>query len=182
MSNLNPTIVNPDGSLRVVVTKELPGTHWQDILTAGGSFSSGAYNDVLASGKNPLENRNAWSGDSGGFITTTVDMPAAAGQTVQFRWILGHDQRIAGNGWFIDDVVVTDFTCDSSRNVVVHIANCRHLNSVEIFTQLDVSVGVPSPHAATANQCNLEGHTLISLWDFDQILGTRITAACRPVA
>ncbi|MCH7225495.1 NAD(P)-dependent oxidoreductase [Haloferula sp. A504] len=34
MSSLQPTIVNPEGSLRVVVTKELPGTHWQDILTA----------------------------------------------------------------------------------------------------------------------------------------------------
>jgi hydroxypyruvate reductase 1 len=36
MSKLNPTIVNPDGTLRVVVTKELPGTHWQDILAAAG--------------------------------------------------------------------------------------------------------------------------------------------------
>ena len=31
-----PTIVNPNGTLRVVVTKELPGTHWQDILVAAG--------------------------------------------------------------------------------------------------------------------------------------------------
>lgn len=34
MSNMNPRIVNSDGSRRVVVTKELPGTHWLDILTA----------------------------------------------------------------------------------------------------------------------------------------------------
>jgi hydroxypyruvate reductase 1 len=31
---MSPTIVNPDGTLRVIVTKELPGTHWQEILTA----------------------------------------------------------------------------------------------------------------------------------------------------
>jgi hydroxypyruvate reductase 1 len=36
MSISNPTIVNPDGALRVVVTKELPGTHWQDTLVAAG--------------------------------------------------------------------------------------------------------------------------------------------------
>lgn len=36
MSSLEPIIINPDGSLRVVVTKELPGTHWQDILTKVG--------------------------------------------------------------------------------------------------------------------------------------------------
>ncbi len=34
MTNLNPTIINPNGSKRVVVTKELPGTHWQDVLVA----------------------------------------------------------------------------------------------------------------------------------------------------
>lgn len=36
MSSLQPTVINPDGQLRVVVTKELPGSHWQDILTAAG--------------------------------------------------------------------------------------------------------------------------------------------------
>lgn len=34
MTNLNPTVINPNGSKRVVVTKELPGTHWQDVLVA----------------------------------------------------------------------------------------------------------------------------------------------------
>lgn len=36
MSSPAPQIVNPDGPLRVVVTKELPGTHWQDILIKAG--------------------------------------------------------------------------------------------------------------------------------------------------
>lgn len=36
MSSPTPLIVNPDGPLRVVVTKELPGTHWQDILIKAG--------------------------------------------------------------------------------------------------------------------------------------------------
>lgn len=35
--NPTPTIINPDGSLRVVVTKQLPGTHWQDVLTSAGA-------------------------------------------------------------------------------------------------------------------------------------------------
>jgi len=34
MSELNPTVINPNGSKRVVVTKELPGTHWQEVLVA----------------------------------------------------------------------------------------------------------------------------------------------------
>ena len=32
--NPQPTVVNPGGTRRVVVTKELPGTHWQEILAA----------------------------------------------------------------------------------------------------------------------------------------------------
>jgi hydroxypyruvate reductase 1 len=34
MFELNPTVINPNGSKRVVVTKELPGTHWQEVLIA----------------------------------------------------------------------------------------------------------------------------------------------------
>jgi len=36
MSEDAPTVINPGGSLRVVVTKDLPGTHWQEILTKAG--------------------------------------------------------------------------------------------------------------------------------------------------
>lgn len=32
--NLNPTVINPNGTRRVIVTKELPGKHWQEILIA----------------------------------------------------------------------------------------------------------------------------------------------------
>lgn len=31
---MNCTVINPNNSLRVVVTKELPGTHWQGVLVA----------------------------------------------------------------------------------------------------------------------------------------------------
>jgi hypothetical protein len=59
-----------------------------DIITNGGTFVSGGYGSVIDSHYlNPLSNRWAWSGNSGGFITTTVILPAAAsGQNVQFRW------------------------------------------------------------------------------------------------
>lgn len=36
MSSPTPNIHNPDGKLRVLVTKELPGDHWKEILTAAG--------------------------------------------------------------------------------------------------------------------------------------------------
>src|SRR5207248_2369722 len=62
-----------------------------DILGAGGSFVSGGYNRTLSSSySNPLGGRQAWSGNSSGFITTTVNLPpSAAGQTIQLRWRCG---------------------------------------------------------------------------------------------
>jgi hypothetical protein len=83
-----------------------------DILTAGGSFISGGYNLALANlstSQNPLKGRSAWSGDSGGFITTAIQLPPAAlGKTVQFKWRCGTDY---GNGdllgWFVDTIAVS---------------------------------------------------------------------------
>src|ERR1041385_1194143 len=54
----------------------------------------------------------AWSGDSGGFITTIVDLPAAAqGQPIQLRWRCGSDKSRSSPGWFIDSVVVSSYIC-----------------------------------------------------------------------
>lgn len=64
---------------------------YTDILAAGGSFVGGGYNATLVSTNgNPLAGRQAWSGNSSGFITTVVNLPAAAaGQNVQLRWRCG---------------------------------------------------------------------------------------------
>jgi hypothetical protein len=83
-----------------------------DILTAGGSFVTGGYNRTLNSSGNPLAGRQAWSGNSGGFVTTTVKLPAAAaGQNVQFKWRCGSDDSVSGAGWYVDSVVVKDLVC-----------------------------------------------------------------------
>jgi hypothetical protein len=84
-----------------------------DIINAGGSFLSGGYNRTISpSWGNPLGGRDAWSGYSGGFITTIVDLPPAAlGQTVQFRWRCGSDSSVASSGWYIDTVSVGGLAC-----------------------------------------------------------------------
>jgi PKD repeat protein len=64
---------------------------YTDIVAAGGSFVSGGYNTTVTSTNgNPLAGRLAWSGNSSGFITTVVNLPAAvSGQNVQLRWLCG---------------------------------------------------------------------------------------------
>jgi hypothetical protein len=56
---------------------------------------------------------NVIANSSGGFITTTVNLPAAAaGQEIQLRWRCGTDQAVGGPGWRIDTVSITDgFVC-----------------------------------------------------------------------
>ncbi len=84
-----------------------------DILDAGGTFVTGGYTRTISdSWGNPLGGRNAWSGFSGGFITTIVNLPPAAlGQSVQVRWRCGSDNSIASTGWYIDSVTVGGLAC-----------------------------------------------------------------------
>jgi hypothetical protein len=90
-----------------------------DILDAGGIFLSGGYNENLEpTTDNPLAGRQAWSGDSGGFITTSVRLPAtAAGNTVRLKWRLGTDSAVSlsGSGWAIDSIILKDFTNNCCR-------------------------------------------------------------------
>jgi uncharacterized repeat protein (TIGR01451 family) len=98
-----------------VLEIEIGGGAWTDILTAGGSFVSGGYIAVLSTlYGNPLAGRFAWTGSSGGFITTVVNLPAAAsGQTIQLRWRCGSDSSVSGTGWYVDTVAITSggYTC-----------------------------------------------------------------------
>jgi hypothetical protein len=103
-----------------VLEISINGGNWQDILTAGGSFTQNGYNTTLGtSDNNPLNARPAWGGDSGGYITTTAQLPAAAnGKLVQLRWRFGADDNGGVVGWFVDSVsltgagFVTTYSCE----------------------------------------------------------------------
>jgi hypothetical protein len=87
-----------------------------DILAAGGSFVTGGYTSTITNiWDNPLSGRQAWSGNSGGYITAAVNLPAAvAGQTIQLRWLCATDNGNGpGNfaGWRIDSIAITTATC-----------------------------------------------------------------------
>ena len=71
-----------------VLDLKIGGGSYTDIVAAGGSFVSGGYNATLTTTNgNPLAGQLAWSGDSGGFITTVINLPvAASGQNIQLRW------------------------------------------------------------------------------------------------
>jgi hypothetical protein len=120
---------------------------WTDILAAGGSFVRGGYNYTLSSYySNPLSGRQAWSGDSRGFITTVVNLPpAASGQTIQLRWLCGSDDSISAPGWYVDTISITNTTfgcCTPSTNppptpaILLQISLARPQVSISFTSQL----------------------------------------------
>jgi hypothetical protein len=106
-----------------VLEISIGGGAFQDILTAGGAFIQNGYNDALGAytnSNNPIEGRPAWTGNSGGFVTTIARLPAsAAGQNVRFKWRFGADNNTAAVGWWIDAIKVSgSYNCATSTTVL----------------------------------------------------------------
>jgi subtilisin family serine protease len=83
------------------------GNTFQDILAAGGSFFMGGYNRTISTDHgSPIAGRQAWSGNSEGFITTVVNLPAI--QTPgRLRWRMASDTSESNEGWRVDTVNIT---------------------------------------------------------------------------
>lgn len=91
---------------------------WVDVTesSTGLEFMSGGYNgQVRSSGRlltrNPLGNRNAWSGNTAGSFRQVVidfnDLENYRGAQIRFRWRLGVSPQTSSLGWYIDDVVLS---------------------------------------------------------------------------
>ncbi len=99
------------------------GTTWFDILdgdgagvpaNAGRFLTNGYTGAISTSFSSPIGGRQAWEGDGGGFVETTVDLADFGGETVHFRWRLACDTSVSGNGWWVDDArVFSGSECDS---------------------------------------------------------------------
>ncbi len=89
-----------------VLELSMNGGAFADILSLGGSFVTNGYNQTISTYyQNPLAGRNAWSGNSGGFVTTSVNLPASsAGGNVRLRWRLGSDNSAGATGWYVDTI------------------------------------------------------------------------------
>ncbi|HMJ08993.1 MAG TPA: kelch repeat-containing protein, partial [Pyrinomonadaceae bacterium] len=68
----------------MVLEISIAGGAFQDIVAAGGSFSAGGYTGPISTAfSSPIAGRQAWSGNAGGYITSTANLPPSAnGQSV----------------------------------------------------------------------------------------------------
>jgi hypothetical protein len=107
--NLEASDVDPnlgfDGGVLELSTDG--GNTFQDIVAAGGSFVSGGYNRTISTDRgSPIAGRQAWSGNSGGFITSVVDLPAIQ-MPGRLRWRMASDTSGSGEGWRVDTVDIS---------------------------------------------------------------------------
>ena len=88
-----------DGGVLEVSSPNIAGGAFTDITdpAVGGSFVTGGYTDIISTAfGNPIAGRMAWSGNSGGYINTVVNLgPNVNGQTIKLRFRLGTDQALA---------------------------------------------------------------------------------------
>ena len=103
-SDLDPNLGFDGGVLELSTDG---GNTFQDILAAGGGFVSGGYNRTIATDRgSPIAGRQAWSGNSNGFITTVVGLPAA-GLEGRLRWRMASDNSGGNEGWRVDSLYMT---------------------------------------------------------------------------
>ena len=107
-----------DGGVLEVSSPNINGGAFTDITdpAVGGSFVSGGYTgEIDGTAGNPLAGRMAFSGNSGGYINTVVNLgPNVNGQTIKLRFRMGTDSAVAAPGWRVDTLRVVDGACPSS--------------------------------------------------------------------
>jgi hypothetical protein len=104
-----------DGGVLEVSSPNINGGEFTDVTDPAvrGSFVSGGYTGVIdGSAENPLAGRLAWSGDSGGYIDTVVNLgPTVNGQTIKLRFRIGTDEATAAPGWHVDTLSFVGASC-----------------------------------------------------------------------
>ena len=72
------------------------------------AFASGGYNRAISPDRgSPIAGLQAWSGNSGGFITTVINLNAPPVTSVRLRWRMASDTSGSGEGWRVDNVIFT---------------------------------------------------------------------------
>lgn len=109
-----------DGFDGGVLEVSYDGGPFQDVLAVGGTFIHGGYNGTINNCcGNPLAGRQAWTGNSAGFIdTTVVNLPGGCITLnhLVVRWRMGSDNSGSGEGWRIDDVHIVGCPRPIRRN------------------------------------------------------------------
>jgi extracellular elastinolytic metalloproteinase len=124
------------------------GVSWQDL---GKYMIQNPYNNALDPGFTgipgrlgtaDIPNRLAFTGSSGGgFIQTVIQLTGFAGQTARIRFRFASDAVGGGDGWYIDDILLTNANGASSiGNAFSGATLLSRSSSVSTFTPIALPV------------------------------------------
>lgn len=118
-----------DGGMVEISTNS--GSSWTDL---GANMTENGYNGSLGTGSNnPLGGRNAFTGNSNGFIKTTVSLLPYANQNALFRFRMASDDNTASVGWYIDDILLQSRAVVNIRSSLFN-ASATRTNLADTFT------------------------------------------------
>lgn len=163
--HLYNTEANWDGCVLELSTDN--GGSWID---AQPYFTQNGYNSTINTNpESAISDRQAWSGGSGGFIQTTVDLSSFAGQTLSIRWRMASDQIIAGEGWYVDDIFIGESLVDFTNTACVSSDQTLPLCSSQ-YTLITEQTCIPTTWYEDADGDGF-GNAVISLSDCNQPAG-----------
>jgi hypothetical protein len=118
-----------------------------DIIAAGGTFLGGGYNSTISSDfGSPIAGRQAWSGSSAGFVLTLVSLPAAAaGQTIQLRWLCGTDSDAGAVGWYLDTIAISNLICATAQAPELPAQTNRAIPELSLLTVTNIATDADGP-------------------------------------
>jgi hypothetical protein len=132
----------------MVLEISVNGAPFTDITAGGNAFISNGYNRTISTGfSSPLGGRAAWSGDSGGYVTSAIELPLnARGRTIQLRWRMASDSSVAKTGVRIDTVMTSRSTtscasCGTSaftdQPLAVGVTGLKGIHVTELRNRID---------------------------------------------
>jgi len=128
-SNAYHCPANPSASVTNLVTTNT--YTWTDL---GEDMTQNGYNSILYYGSRP-----AYVGRSNGWIETKVDLSAYANQLAKIRFQLRYDFSVSNDGWYIDDIQLTNLGLSSINQAQINNNNI----SAEAFsnpTEIDFTI------------------------------------------
>ena len=107
------------------------GTTWTDL---GEDMTQNGYNSIIYYGSRP-----AYVGSSNGWIETRVDLSAYANQLAKIRFQMRYDFSVSNDGWYIDDIQLTNLGLSSINQAQVNNNNIS-AETVSNPTEIDFTL------------------------------------------
>ena len=128
-----------DGAVVEVSTNN--GTTWTDL---NNKITLGYYNATLSTGSgNPLAGRRAWSGNSGNFVKTSVNLSSYSGQSIKIRFRFGSSNTVGSTGWYVDDIMIASAPVVNIRSSLFNSGGTRVAYSDTVTQILETVVCNP---------------------------------------